>query len=108
MSMGCIEELENLIWGKMIVFLPHLRIKKEVLTPELTAISQYLIELICLLDGEKYLPRSLVDKLFRLYTTLQAESGYLSDKESARCDELIIKVLNEIRDIMSVEKRYMM
>lgn len=108
MNMERIGELESLIWDEMKVLLPHLRIKKEVLIPQITVISQYIKELIDLLEGEVLLPRSLVDKLFRLYTFLQAESGYLSEEESARCDEIVIKVLNEISDIMSVEKRYQM
>ncbi|UHA73749.1 hypothetical protein [Paenibacillus sp. 481] len=102
-----ITELEGILYKHMILFFPHLRVHKEVLMDELTAISHCLKKLFPLIHGQKYVQRSLVEKLFLLYTTLQAESGYLSSEESARSSELIIRVLNEVCDIISIESRYM-
>ncbi|UHA73748.1 hypothetical protein [Paenibacillus sp. 481] len=102
-----ITELEGILKKNMIPFFPHLRVHGEVLMDELTAISECLKELFHLIHGQEYVKRSLVERLFYLYTTLQAGSGYLSEEESAKSDELIIRVLNEVRDIISIESRYM-
>ncbi|GGG09094.1 hypothetical protein [Paenibacillus aceti] len=102
-----IDELENLLLKSMTILLPRLKVHKEVLMDELYKISHYLKEIYTLTHNQEYIKHSLVHKLFVLYNMLQAESGYLPDSESERSSELIIRVLNEISDVISVEKRYL-
>ncbi|UHA74517.1 hypothetical protein [Paenibacillus sp. 481] len=102
-----ITELEGILYKHMILFFPHIRVRGEVLMDELAEMSQCLKELFSLIHGQEYVKRSLIEKLFLLYTTLKSESGYLTVEESAKSSELIIRVLNEVRDIISIESRYM-
>ncbi|UHA74518.1 hypothetical protein [Paenibacillus sp. 481] len=107
MSEERITELEDTLKKNMVPFFPRLRVHGEVLVVELTTISECLKELFHLIHGQEYVKRSLVERLFYLYTRLDSETGYLSEEELEKNGELIRRVLNEVRDIISIESRYM-
>lgn len=77
-----IVELEELIKQELLVLLPHLKVKKELLPDRARILSEYLDELRENIRGEKYIPRSLAYKLFYLnqvmsrhVLTVESEEG---------------------------------
>ncbi|MWC29493.1 hypothetical protein [Paenibacillus sp. MMS18-CY102] len=92
-------ELEELIGEKLIILLPALKVRKEILWNEFDDLFVYLEEVKELTNGKETITRSLAYKLFQCYFEVDRQFNLIENEQKkdlqSRLFMSIVSILND-------------